>query len=191
MRSQSMRSLMILMVAWLAGCAAAELPKPYVASEPVDGKELKFYLEPSTGLDAETVRSACAVWAPEGVTCTAVAAVNEAHVLVRVNDAPCREIGDDMLGLATSTFGVIRVEAGCMRETVGLDAGTYLRVLAHEFGHQLGIKHVPGSGEAALMSPILSEVWYMTDLDHRAYMDHGPSVLDYAPGPPTGTTTSE
>ena len=65
MRSQSMRSLMILMVAWLAGCAAAELPKPYVASEPVDGKELKFYLEPSTGLDAETADLHLAVHAPE------------------------------------------------------------------------------------------------------------------------------
>lgn len=172
--------------------------------EPQILKEIEVYIALDVELDVDTVLRGCNLWSPEGISCVRAFNGPSARVEVHLDrGSGCNADGD--LTVARSSDYVVTIYAECLYRVYGenFSGDELMIIVAHEFGHLLGLGHVPldcerperfvnpgdqlpvdASGDLicgpALMNtqPFMdfADEIGMTTVDHQAYQIRNPSA---------------
>ncbi len=198
-----MRSFIaFLIMSCAAACVTEDNGVPYVPSPPpTDIQTLRVWIEENSPVSPEIALESCMIWRWEGIQCVLTSDLLHAHVRIRMANAVtlCKP-QNGLTTLAESSPGQIDMFTACIRQKSDFSRTSLLSIIGHEFGHQLGLRHVATADACqssdgtvcggALMNPIIHGITQETEIDHEAYLQRGPSVLDSEPGEETTSTTS-
>ena len=140
---------------------------------PTSHKELLLWIQPHKDLSIADTLAACKFWAVEGVKCVLSDRETPDAIRIRIDTRPCEMVDGHWVTAYSRPYGAIMVNSACLRKGGDdiIDQDMYKVVLAHEFGHVLGVWcHVDDGDGIALMNPMIHK-WMkgISVLDHDAY----------------------